>query len=337
MVGERATERPRAAWPATVGAMALFVWAARLRPDIAFGLVALGLLFTVIERIRPVVRRPDAVRRQGATTDATHFVVDEIFAAAGLVAVLVVAGPFARTMVPHIVPAAVRAQPSWLLWVESLVLAEVCGYWGHRLSHTVPFLWRFHRIHHSSPVLDWLAPSRRHPLDQVFARASVALPVLALGFTVPTVVTHFAIKRFQGLLVHANVDLRFGPLEWVIATPHFHHWHHSAEPGTWNKNYAGQAPVVDWIFGTLNRPDHWPTAYGCDGYVPDVGYLAQLRAPWHPVNTARVTSGAHGVDLDAQAAGRAFSRGERVAEHLVVGGPQAPRPVDWTLYGDSLR
>lgn len=327
--------RPQLGWGALLGALGLFVWAARLRLDIALGLVVLGVLFTVLERVRPLHDQLPAVRRKGATTDATHFVVDEIFAAAGLIATLAVVMPIVRMAMPSVVPAAIRGQSGWAIWAESLVFAEVAGYWGHRLTHSVPFLWRFHRVHHSSPTMDWLAPSRRHPLDQVFSRASVAIPVLALGFAVPTVITHFAIKRFQGLFVHANIDIRLGPLEWFIATPHFHHWHHSAEPGTWDKNFAGQAPIVDWVFGTLHRPAHWPLSYGCDGYVPDVGYLAQLRAPWDP--NRNDPSGAEGADLGAAAARCAFDGGERIAPHLVVTGPPSPGTVERALYDHPLR
>ena len=109
---------------------------------------------------------------------------------------------------------------------------------------------------------------------------STSLPVLALGFTVPTVVTYFALKRLQGLFVHANVDLRLGVLERVVASPFFHHWHHSADPGTWNTNYAGSIPAVDWLFGTLHLPEEWPRSYGCDSEVPDTGYVNRLLSPW---------------------------------------------------------
>ncbi len=75
-----------------------------------------------------------------------------------------------------------------------------------------------------------------------------------------------------------QVRLEGGPLRWFVATPHFHHWHHAADPEGWNRNYAGQAPLVDWLFGTLVLPPHqWPTAYGLgtSERVPQ-GWLAQL-------------------------------------------------------------
>ena len=104
---------------------------------------------------------------------------------------------------------------------QAFAVSEVSGYWGHRMSHQLPVLWRFHRVHHSSRQLDWLAPNRRHPIDLVVARVSTSLPVLVLGFAAPAVVSYFALKRIQGLLVHANVKWRFGWLERVVATPFF--------------------------------------------------------------------------------------------------------------------
>lgn len=51
-------------------------------------------------------------------------------------------------------------------------------------------------------------------------------------------------------------------------------------PKRGNKNHAGQAPVVDWVFGTLHRRSGWPDRYGCDGNVADVSSSAQLASPW---------------------------------------------------------
>ncbi|WP_339360815.1 sterol desaturase family protein [Iodobacter fluviatilis] len=54
---------------------------------------------------------------------------------------------------------------------------------------------------------------------------------------------------------HANVRWRFGPLEWLIATPAFHHWHHANEAeGQRDHNYAAMFPLIDLVFSTLHRP-----------------------------------------------------------------------------------
>lgn len=261
---------------------AVLVWSVWSRSDIAIALVLLGVPLTLLEAWRPLRRQLPAFRRRGAATDAVSFVLNEVLAGLGLAAVLVLAVPVLRGVVPPSIPSLVGTQPAWVRWLEAFVISELGGYWGHRASHELPVLWRFHRVHHSAPELDWLAPNRRHPIDAIVALTSTSLPVLALGFGVPTVATHFALKRLQGLLVHANVDLRLGPLERILVTPMFHHWHHSAEPGTWNKNYAGSVPAVDWLFGTMYLPGRWPESYGCDGDVPDVGYVARFLSPWRP-------------------------------------------------------
>jgi sterol desaturase/sphingolipid hydroxylase (fatty acid hydroxylase superfamily) len=263
-----------------VVAVVLLLVSAWKRPDIAVALLLLGVVFSGLERCRPLRRQPTACKRVGAATDAVGFVVNEVLAAAGLAAVLILLVPTMHHLIPRAIPTAFQGQPRWLRWAEAFMVSEIGGYWGHRLSHEIPYLWRFHRVHHSAPEMDWLAPSRHHPIDLVVARASTALPVLALGLAVPTVVTYFALKRLQGLFVHANLNLRFGPLERIIATPFFHHWHHSNEPGTWNTNYAGSLPAVDWLFGTLHLPTEWPQSYGCDGDLPDTGYVARLVSPW---------------------------------------------------------
>lgn len=57
----------------------------------------------------------------------------------------------------------------WLV-ILAIVVGEVGAYWGHRWSHEIPWLWRFHAIHHSAEEMDWLVNTRAHPLDMFFGR-----------------------------------------------------------------------------------------------------------------------------------------------------------------------
>jgi len=84
-----------------------------------------------------------------------------------------------------------------------------------------------------------------------------------------------------GFFIHANARWRFGPLEWLIATPAFHHWHHTNDgPAYVNKNYAALLPLVDRLFGTLYLPkDKQPEHYGIDEPLPS-GFLGQLVRPF---------------------------------------------------------
>ena len=270
-----------------IGALGAFIVAAVLNPDVALAMVILAFVFIPLERLRPVHRQ--TVRRDGLATDAVHFVADEAIAAVGVALGLIVLLPVLDWLAAP-VRALVELQSSPARWVEALAVGELAGYWGHRAQHSWPGLWRFHRLHHSSPTLDWLAPNRRHPIDLVGSRLAVGLPLLALGFTVPTIAAHYAVKRAQGLFVHANIKVSLGPLRWLVASPEFHHWHHVDDADLYHNNFAGQLPLVDWLFGTLHMPKgEWPSAYGVAGDVPS-GYLAQLVEPFRPAAERRVRS-----------------------------------------------
>jgi sterol desaturase/sphingolipid hydroxylase (fatty acid hydroxylase superfamily) len=130
--------------------------------------------------------------------------------------------------------------------------------------------------------MDWLASGRLHPIDQVFTRSCVVLPLFCLGFSRATFGAFLAVTTLQAIFIHANVRFRFGPLRWIIATPEFHHWHHANDPGAYNTNFAGECPLVDLLFGTLHLPKgRMPERYGIDDPVPD-GYLHQLAWPFRP-------------------------------------------------------
>jgi sterol desaturase/sphingolipid hydroxylase (fatty acid hydroxylase superfamily) len=188
-------------------------------------------------------------------------------------------GATLRAAVPGPVRTAVGAQSLGLQFIEAFMLAEMCGYWAHRAAHSVPFLWRFHRVHHSIEEMDWLAAGRLHPVDQAFTRSCIVLPLVALGFSRATFGAFLLLLTFQALFIHANVRFRFGPLRWVIATPEFHHWHHSGDPAAYNSNFAGEFPVLDLLFGTLHLPaGSMPDSYGIEEPAPR-GYLAQLMWP----------------------------------------------------------
>ena len=128
--------------------------------------------------------------------------------------------------------------------VEAFLLAEVVQYWAHRAAHTVPVLWRFHKVHHSITELDWLAAARLHPIDQAFIRSCVVIPLFVLGFTSGTFGALLVLFTFQALFIHANVRFTFGPLRYVFATPEFHHWHHADDPRAYNSNFAGELPAA---------------------------------------------------------------------------------------------
>ena len=194
--------------------------------------------------------------------------------------------------------------PLWLRIVTALIVGEVGFYWGHRWSHEIPLLWRFHAVHHSAEHMDWLVNTHVHPVDMVFTRLCGLAPLYVLGLGAPiagsaTLVPLLIvlIGTVWGFFIHANLRWRFGPFEWLIAAPAFHHWHHTNDgPAVINKNYASTLPWIDWLFGTIHLPRRdRPVVFGVDERLPH-GFIGQMlhpfdrhRAPGHaspPVQTA---------------------------------------------------
>ena len=158
-------------------------------------------------------------------------------------------------------------------------------------------LWRFHAIHHAAEDVDFLVNTHAHPVDVVFSRFCGLVPIYLIGLSGPvgqagsTVAIATALfGTVWGFFIHANLRWRFGPLEWLISTPAFHHWHHT-KPGPLNRNYASTLPWLDQLFGTLHLPNTWPEAYGIKAPVPD-NLTDQLTHPFarRPAKTTAPTT-----------------------------------------------
>jgi sterol desaturase/sphingolipid hydroxylase (fatty acid hydroxylase superfamily) len=271
-----ASERPRLV--PTALTLILFVAGIAIRSQLLFGFVVLIAIFVPLEKLFAL--HPQRVFRRGWVTDGVHFFVTNLLITAGFLAAAAVFTTVLRAGVGDGLANAVHTQPRGVQIVEGLLLAELLFYWAHRTSHHLGLLWRFHAIHHSIAEMDWLAAARQHPLDAVFHRVFVAIPLFLLGFTRLTVGVVVLFAAFNALFIHSNVRFRFGPLRWVIATPEFHHWHHANEPEAVNKNFAGGLPVLDVLFGTAYLPkDRVPRSYGINQPVP-VEYIAQMALPF---------------------------------------------------------
>jgi len=99
------------------------------------------------------------------------------------------------------------------------------------------------------------------------------VPIFVLGFSEQALLIYVFIVAAQATFIHANVRWEFEPLRRFVATPSFHHWHHSAEHEAVNKNFAVHTPIWDILFGTYYLPARWPVAYG-------LGAGADIPARW---------------------------------------------------------
>ena len=240
-----------------------------------------AIVFVPLERLF-AARPSQRVFRHAWFTDVAYLLVNRPIIQFGLVAVIVTLSMAARGLVPTRVQAAFAGQPVWLQVIQILLLADLGFYITHRMFHTVPALWRFHAIHHSIEELDWLAAARVHPVDQILTKAVSLLPVFIAGYSDKALAVFTFIYFWQSFLLHSNVKLSLGPLNRVIATPRFHHWHHANEGLERNTNFAAQLSLFDRLFGTYYLPsDRAPTRFGVDDPVPGT-YLRNLVYPLIP-------------------------------------------------------
>lgn len=245
-------------------------------------IIALFFLFAVFTPIERVfaLHREKRVFRNGWRTDVFHFLFNRFLTDIASFAVIVIITVSLSALMGSGLQTAVASQPVWIQFIEAVAIANTFGYFAHRLAHTIPFLWRFHAIHHSSEQLDWLAAARVHPLDQVFSRAVIFVPLFVLGFTKEVFGAYLVLALFHGIILHSNIRIKLNFLRGILTTPRYHHWHHSNHADALNKNFAGQFPVLDILFGTYYFPKEiTPFVYGVEEKLPK-GYFGQLRYPF---------------------------------------------------------
>lgn len=152
-----------------------------------------------------------------------------------------------------------------------VVLLDFVRYWVHYADHRVPFLWKFHRTHHSSEHLNATSGLRMHWFDVI---QLTFIPVVLFGLLFD--VSGFDAWVFPAALMvgavfdafeHANIRMNsqnpvFKAWNLVFNNPHFHSWHHTREGAYKDGNYGQAFTFWDRMFGTDVTEDEPPVTYG---------------------------------------------------------------------------
>jgi sterol desaturase/sphingolipid hydroxylase (fatty acid hydroxylase superfamily) len=189
---------------------------------------------------------------------------------------------------PEFLP--VKGLPLWQQGVAILLIQDLLLYWIHRLFHTRP-AWKFHAIHHSPKVLDWMSAARFHPINNLLAFSFVDVAVLLLGFSPEALLALAPFNIIYSAMVHANLNWTFGPLRYVFASPVFHRWHHTTLEEGGDKNFASTFPFLDVIFGTFYMPPgKLPQEFGVDDADFPEDFWGQLIHPFRKTNQKPLAS-----------------------------------------------
>jgi sterol desaturase/sphingolipid hydroxylase (fatty acid hydroxylase superfamily) len=174
----------------------------------------------------------------------------------------------------------VATLPLWAQIVLYLVVSDFLLYWVHRIFHGST-MWKYHAIHHSPEDVDWISAARFHPVNLVLGTVMVDVVLLLAGIAPAALGLLAPFNVMMSAFVHANLNWTLGPFKYVLASPVFHRWHHTAAERGGSKNFAGTFPIWDMMFGTFYMPkNELPDAYGVD--EPDFphSFGAQLLYPF---------------------------------------------------------
>jgi sterol desaturase/sphingolipid hydroxylase (fatty acid hydroxylase superfamily) len=143
--------------------------------------------------------------------------------------------------------------PLWLSVPLALAALDLGQYVAHYLMHRLDLLWEFHKIHHSSPVIDWLATFRSHFAEQVLRRVVGVLLLIVAGFPATAALLAGGIFTAWSEFNHSNLKLNLRFLEPVLITPRLHRLHHV--PRTMEKNLGTVFTFWDRARGTFITSD----------------------------------------------------------------------------------
>ena len=136
----------------------------------------------------------------------------------------------------------------------SVLLLDMLIYWQHRLFHTVPMLWRFHKMHHADSHVDTTTGLRFHPVEIAMSLGIKVAAIVILGVpAVAIVIFEVALNGFA-IFNHANIRL---PQKWddriglVLITQRLHRIHHSQAKSESNSNYGFSVSWWDRLFNSF--------------------------------------------------------------------------------------
>ena len=241
-------------------------------------MLLMTLIFSPIEVLWPAYPKQSVFRSEWLT-DIVYFLSTHLPIQITTFLILLPATQLSSILNIPTLADAVGRLPWLVQFFLAVLIADLAEYFIHRAFHKVPFMWRFHAIHHSSKSLDWIAGSRSHIVDDVAVRGFILIPMM-LVFSHNMLVAYLFFVNLHATWTHCN----FGPtIKWLepfLIQPRYHHWHHTSQAEAIDKNFAIHFPSIDKIFGTHYLPkDKWPDTYGLDNEKIPAGFWGQTFYP----------------------------------------------------------
>ncbi len=167
-----------------------------------------------------------------------------------------------------------------------VVLDFAYGYVAHRALHAWPYLWRYHRVHHSDAFVDVTTSYRTHPFEIAWRHLWLFFAAWAAGVPAAALVIFRALSALNGVLEHANIRVRPAVdalVSSVWVTPNMHKIHHSRVQAETDSNYGNLFTLHDRLLGTFVPTERAAgVQYGLDDVEPAEirSFTTLLAMPW---------------------------------------------------------
>lgn len=147
------------------------------------------------------------------------------------------------------------------LVILAVIINDFIFYWYHRAEHSIPILWKVHKLHHTETNLNVTTSLRTNLLEAPIQALIISFPIAYITqMNGKTLFIFAATVITWEFFTHANIRLHLGKLTPVICGPQLHRIHHSIQKEHQDKNFAQYLPIFDVLFGTYCAPkkDEFP-------------------------------------------------------------------------------
>jgi len=179
----------------------------------------------------------------------------------------------------------VGSLPVYLGIPLAIIALDLSGYWFHRLSHRIPFMWRFHQVHHLDEDFDFTTGARVHTIESILHQGVMVAVAILLGIPAGYIAVFATVAFTFAILHHSNIAIPWKVEKWlrlVIFTPALHVPHHHEQIRDTDSNFGFIFPWWDRMFGTYNTRRRTPDwRIGLD-YSGDLGLARQAIQPFIP-------------------------------------------------------
>ncbi len=227
-----------------------------------YWLIALSLFFWMLEMIKPWRKKQSIFRRDFWLDGFYMFFNFFLFSLIGYAAFSNIFSEAFNDFlslfgITNIVAVNIQQLPVWAYLILLFILKDFISWSTHVMLHRVPFLWEFHKVHHSVREMGFAAHLRYHWMENIVYKLIQFIPLGMLGFDLIDFFIMDLIAVGIGHFNHANFRISLGPFKYIFNSPQMHIWHHAKhlpKDRKYGVNYAISLSIWDYLFGTNYIP-----------------------------------------------------------------------------------